>query len=106
MKTELREGLNELMRRLAEGRPRRGCLEALGDYRDLSTRESARSKTGPSEASARPTAKPATRPPPADTPQRLPGVAGADDHDLHNREVQKCALKTYDFRTTPLETSF
>jgi hypothetical protein len=39
MKTEFREGLNELMRRLAEGRPRRECLEALGDYRDLSTRE-------------------------------------------------------------------
>jgi len=37
--TELREGLHELLRRLAEGRPRRECLEALGDYRDLSTRE-------------------------------------------------------------------
>jgi len=36
---DLREGLQELMRRLAEGRPRRECLEALGDYRDLTTRE-------------------------------------------------------------------
>lgn len=39
MSIELRDGLNELMRRLAEGRPRRECLEALGDYRDLTTRE-------------------------------------------------------------------
>jgi hypothetical protein len=39
MQTELREGLQELMRRLAEGRPRHECLEALGDLRDLSTRE-------------------------------------------------------------------
>ncbi len=36
---EHRAGLEELMRRLAEGRPRRECLDALGDYRDLTTRE-------------------------------------------------------------------
>jgi hypothetical protein len=39
MSTDLRDGLHELMRRMAEGLPRRECLEALGDYRDLSTRE-------------------------------------------------------------------
>ena len=39
MSNELREGLHELMRRLAEGLPRRECLEALGDYRDLTSRE-------------------------------------------------------------------
>jgi hypothetical protein len=39
MSTELRAGLHELLRRLAEGRPRRECLEALGDVRDLTSRE-------------------------------------------------------------------
>jgi hypothetical protein len=39
MTHELREGLHELMRRLAEGLSRRECLEALGDLRDLSSRE-------------------------------------------------------------------
>lgn len=39
MPNELRPGLDELMRRLAEGLPRRACLEALGDYRDLTSRE-------------------------------------------------------------------
>ena len=39
MSTELRGGLHELMRRLAEGLPRRECLAALGDCRDLTTRE-------------------------------------------------------------------
>jgi hypothetical protein len=39
MSNELRLGLDELMRRLAEGLPRRACLEALGDYRDLTSRE-------------------------------------------------------------------
>ena len=39
MTNELREGLHELMRRLAEGRSRRECLEALGDFRDLTSRE-------------------------------------------------------------------
>lgn len=39
MSNELRPGLDELMRRLAEGLPRRACLEALGDYRDLTSRE-------------------------------------------------------------------
>jgi len=39
MSSELRAGLTELMRRLAEGLPRRECLEALGDFRDLTTRE-------------------------------------------------------------------
>jgi hypothetical protein len=39
MSNELREGLHELMRRLAEGLPRRQCLEALSDHRDLTSRE-------------------------------------------------------------------
>jgi hypothetical protein len=39
MSNELRDGLHELLRRLAEGLPRRECLEALGDYRDLTSRE-------------------------------------------------------------------
>jgi hypothetical protein len=39
MTHELREGLHELMRRLAEGLSRRECLEGLGDLRDLSSRE-------------------------------------------------------------------
>ena len=39
MSNELREGLHELMKRVAEGLPRRECLEALGDYRDLTSRE-------------------------------------------------------------------
>jgi hypothetical protein len=39
MSTEFREGLHELLRRLAEGLTRRECLEALGDYRDLTSRE-------------------------------------------------------------------
>lgn len=39
MSNELREGLQELMRRLAEGLPRRQCLEALSDHRDLTSRE-------------------------------------------------------------------
>jgi hypothetical protein len=39
MSNELREGLQDLMRRLAEGLPRRQCLEALSDHRDLTSRE-------------------------------------------------------------------
>ncbi|HSN87097.1 MAG TPA: hypothetical protein VL025_10085 [Thermoanaerobaculia bacterium] len=39
MSNELRPGIDELMRRLAEGLPRRACLEALGDYRDLASHE-------------------------------------------------------------------
>jgi hypothetical protein len=39
MSNELRDGLQELMLRLAEGCTRRECLEALGDYRDLTSRE-------------------------------------------------------------------
>lgn len=39
MSNDLREGLHELMKRLAEGLPRRECLEALGDYRDLTSKE-------------------------------------------------------------------
>ncbi|MES1241343.1 MAG: hypothetical protein ABUT39_06970 [Acidobacteriota bacterium] len=39
MSNELREGLHDLMRRLAEGLPRRQCLEALSDHRDLTSRE-------------------------------------------------------------------
>ncbi len=39
MTNELRDGLHELMRRLAEGCSRRECLDALGDLRDLTSRE-------------------------------------------------------------------
>jgi hypothetical protein len=111
MTNELREGLHELMRRLAEGRSRRECLEALGDFRDLTSRELAHLEQvsvrtledwaergdGPPLPQGRPQDLSAPIP-----PRRLSRLAREDDHDQDDREAQKCGLILYEFCTTPL----
>lgn len=109
MSNELREGLHELMRRLAEGRPRRECLEALTDPRDLTSRELAHLeqvsvrtlKDWAERGDGPPFRKAGRKTSRRRSPLRLPRLARPDDHHHDNREAQKCRLTSYDFCTTP-----